>query len=87
MAVVSGVYDVRGEREELLWVFRGRSKSLKRNEGVLPHGDRVGLFHLVMIAPSDIELIKGGEHGRRRRFMDQILLPRVEELYDHNTAI
>lgn len=74
MAVVSGLYNIKGTKEELFFgLQRGKNKTLKRNKKEYTKmSDHVGLFPLVMIAPSDIDLIKGGS-PERRRFVDQIL--------------
>lgn len=75
MAIVSGEY-VRedGQKESLvLGLSRGKSKKLRRNKKEYSQmSDHIGLFPLVMIAPSDIDLIRGGS-AERRSFMDQIL--------------
>lgn len=75
MAIVSGEYQREdGQKESLfLGLSRGKSKKLKRNKKEYTQmSDHIGLFPLVMIAPSDINLIRGGS-AERRSFMDQIL--------------
>ena len=74
MAVLEGSYRVN-EREEKLFlgIRSGKPKVLKRNKKEYPKiSDHIGTFPLVMISPSDIELIKGGSM-ERRKFMDQLI--------------
>lgn len=80
MAIVSGEYDVDGTEEQIVFgLQQGRTKTLKRNKKDYPRmTDHIGLFPLVMIAPSDIDLIKGGSN-ERRSFMDQILCQESRE--------
>lgn len=75
LAIATGEYQSdSGEQEELyLGLRRGKSKILKRNKKEYSQmSDHIGLFPLVMVAPSDIDLIRGGS-SERRSFMDQIL--------------
>lgn len=74
MAIVSGDYTVNGEMEQVFFgLQQGHNKTLKRNKKEYSRmTDHIGLFPLVMIAPSDMDLIKGGS-SERRSFMDQIL--------------
>lgn len=80
MAIVSGDYEVNGTEEQVFFgLQQGRNKTLKRNKKEYSRmTDHVGLFPLVMIAPSDIDLIKGGS-TERRSFMDQILCQESRE--------
>lgn len=80
MAIVSGDYEVNGEEEQVFFgLQQGRNKTLKRNKKEYSRmADHVGLFPLVMITPSDIDLIKGGS-TERRSFMDQILCQESRE--------
>lgn len=74
MAVLEGEYIMNGREEKLfLGIRTGKPKVLKRNKKEYPKiSDHIGIFPLVMISPSDIELIKGGS-VERRKFMDQII--------------
>lgn len=75
LAVAIGEYiSDKGQPEEVyIGLRRGKSKILKRNKKEYTQmSERIGLFPLVMIAPGDIDLIRGGSI-ERRSFMDQIL--------------
>ena len=75
MAIVSGEYQREdGQKESLvLGLSRGKSKKLRRNKKeYCQMSDHIGLFPAVMIAPGDMDLIRGGS-AERRSFMDQIL--------------
>lgn len=75
MAIVSGEYQWEdGQKESLvLGLSRGKSKKLRRNKKEYSQmSDHIGLFPAVMIAPGDMDLIRGGS-AERRSFMDQIL--------------
>lgn len=80
MAIISGEYEVNGGQEQVFFgLQQGRNKTLKRNKKEYTRmADHVGLFPLVMIAPSDIDLIKGGS-TERRSFMDQFLCQESRE--------
>lgn len=79
LAIIDGLYRYaeghQAGKEEQVYIGlrRNKSKILKRNKKEYPKlSDHVGLFPLVMIAPSDIDLIRGGS-AERRAFMDQII--------------
>ena len=74
MAVLEGDYRLRDKEEKLfLGIRNGKPKVLKRNKKEYQRiSDHIGIFPLVMISPSDIELIKGGSI-ERRKFMDQLI--------------
>lgn len=75
LAVAIGEYiSDKGQPEEVyIGLRRGKSKILKRNKKEYTQmSEHIGLFPLVMIAPGDIDLIRGGSI-ERRSFMDQIL--------------
>lgn len=74
VAVVDGEYEMYDKREQLyIGIKLGKSKVLKRNKKEYSKmSDHIGIFPLVMIAPSDIDLIRGGSL-ERRNFMDQII--------------
>lgn len=75
MAIVSGLYEFNDQSQEEVFfgLQRGKGKTLKRNKKEYTKmSDHIGLFPLVMIAPMDIDLIRGGSNDRRN-FIDQIL--------------
>lgn len=68
------LYQRRDAEEELtLGITRGRRKSLKRGGKEYRRlSEHIGLFPLVMVAPADIDLIRGaGEE--RRRWIDMVI--------------
>jgi DNA replication and repair protein RecF len=72
-------------------VKRGQKKSFKRNEKQYAKlADHIGRYPVVMIAPSDAELIQGGSEVRRR-LMDQIIStfdrPYLDRLMDYNRLL
>lgn len=73
--VLQGHYAMdAGEPEEIYCgLKRGRKKSFKRNKKEYQRlSDHIGLIPLVMVSPSDAELILGGSE-ERRRFMDVVI--------------
>ena len=74
LCVVQGFYDIEDKQEEIFCAIRrGQSKQFKRNKkeyGKL--SEHIGLLPLVMVSPSDSDLIRGGS-DERRRFMDMII--------------
>lgn len=73
--VLHGFYDtVKGEPEEVYCgMKRNRKKVFKRNQKAYTRfADHIGLIPLVMVSPSDSELILGGSE-ERRRFMDVVI--------------
>jgi len=73
-AVMQGWYDVEGKKEELFCSLRRRQKKqFKRNKKEYERlSDHIGFLPLIMISPSDSELINGGS-DERRKFIDQFL--------------
>ncbi len=72
-------------------VKRGQKKSFKRNDKLYTKlADHIGKFPVVMIAPSDTELIHGGSEVRRR-LMDQIISQfdrgYLDRLMDYNRLL
>lgn len=70
--VVQGLYETEsGEEEEIYCGMKRRQKKVfKRNKkAYLRFSEHVGFIPLVMVSPSDNELILGGSE-ERRRFMD-----------------
>lgn len=72
--VVQGGYEVDEQKEAIYCgLKRGQKKSFKRNKKDYDRlADHIGLFPLVMISPSDSELISEGSEVRRR-FMDGVI--------------
>ena len=74
LCILQGEY-LFGDRTESIFFSlpRGGRKQFKRNQKLYPRlSDHIGLLPLVMISPSDAELIRGGS-DERRRWMDMIL--------------
>lgn len=73
-AVIQGWYEIEGKQEEFFCSLRRRQKKqFKRNKKEYERfSDHIGLLPLVMVSPSDTELIIGGS-DERRKFIDQFL--------------
>lgn len=74
MAIIEGQYSMNSKEERIFCGIRvGKPKVFRRNKKEYDRiADHIGVFPLVMISPSDIELIKGGSI-ERRKFMDQLI--------------
>lgn len=74
LCVLQGEYFFGDRTESIFFALpRGQRKQFKRNQKPYPRlSDHIGLLPLVMISPSDAELIRGGS-DERRRWMDMIL--------------
>jgi DNA replication and repair protein RecF len=72
--MLQGNYSLRGESEEIYCgIKRSQKKQFKRNQKEYERlSEHIGLFPLVMISPSDSELITGGSEIRRK-FIDSII--------------
>ena len=73
--VVQGFYEQEdGTPEEIYCgMKRGRKKQFKRNKKEYPRlSEHIGFIPLVIVSPSDAELISGGSE-ERRRFMDVVI--------------
>jgi DNA replication and repair protein RecF len=72
--MIQGVYEKNGETEELhCGVKKNQKKQFKRNKKEYDRlSEHIGLYPLVMISPSDSELILGGSEDRRK-FIDGII--------------
>lgn len=71
-SVVQGHYrsDIGDDEDVFCGLKRGQRKQVKRNgKSYQRYSEHVGLIPLVMVSPSDSELIAGGS-DERRRFMD-----------------
>jgi DNA replication and repair protein RecF len=72
--VIDGIFDKDERTEQIICSLKkGNKKTLKRNGKIYDKiADHVGLIPLVMISPSDQDLIaEGGE--TRRRFLDNVI--------------
>ena len=74
LCVLQGEYIYYDRKESIYCVIRrGQRKQFKRNRKVYERlSEHIGLLPLVMVSPSDSELIQGGSEDRRR-FMDVII--------------
>ncbi|MFL5753473.1 MAG: DNA replication/repair protein RecF [Bacteroidia bacterium] len=72
--VIQGWYIRNGETEEVYCgIKRNQKKQFKRNKKEYDRlSEHIGLYPLVMISPSDSELISGGSE-MRRKFIDSII--------------
>ena len=72
--IVQGQYDSDGKTEEIYCGFEsGKRKRFKRNKKEYDRfADHIGLIPLVMVSPTDINLIIGGSDDRRK-FIDGII--------------
>ena len=72
--VVEGVFDRDGRDEHVFCgVQKGKKKSVKRNSKLYPKlQDHIGEFPLVIISPSDRDLISEGSEVRRK-FIDGVI--------------
>jgi len=79
--LIEGVFDrENGEEHIVCSLQKGQKKVVKRNGKIYDrHADHVGLIPLVMISPTDQDLIAEGSETRRR-FMDAIL-SQLDPLY------
>lgn len=73
--MLQGLYDddVGGEDKIAIGYQEGRRKQLRRNgKDIKRFAEHIGTIPLVMISPSDSELVTGGSDNRRR-FMDTVI--------------
>jgi len=79
MFMIQGEFDLEGVPETILCASRtGQKKQFKRNQKEYERlSDHIGLFPVVMVAPTDQELITEGSEIRRK-FIDSII-----SQYDH----
>jgi len=83
-AVIQGWYDISNKQEEFFCSLRRKQKKqFKRNKKEYERfSDHIGLLPLVMVSPSDTELISGGS-DERRKFMD-LFLSQFDKEYLHS---
>lgn len=74
LCVVQGNYEYEGRDEEIFCAIRRKQrKQFKRNKKEYDKlSEHIGLLPLVVVSPSDSELIQGGSE-ERRRFLDVII--------------
>lgn len=90
--VVEGEFQRKGEEEKIYCgLKRGQKKQFKRNKKQYEKlADHIGLLPLVMISPSDSQLISEGSEVRRR-FLDLIISQYnrkyLDELIQYNRAL
>jgi DNA replication and repair protein RecF len=72
--MIQGWYQLNGEKEEIYCgIKKSQKKQFKRNQKEYERlSEHIGLFPLVMVSPSDGELITGGSEIRRK-FIDSII--------------
>ena len=72
--VIQGEYDLRGEKEEIYCgLKRNQKKQFKRNKKEYTKlSDHIGLLPLVIISPSDEQLITEGS-DQRRKYIDSVI--------------
>lgn len=73
-AVIQGWYQLNDKPEEFFCsIRRNQKKQFKRNKKEYERlSDHIGLLPLVMVSPSDTDLINGGSE-ERRKFMNMVL--------------
>ncbi|NDV79629.1 DNA replication/repair protein RecF [Dysgonomonas sp. 511] len=83
-AMIQGWYDMGGKQEEFFCSFkRKQKKQFKRNKKEYERlSDHIGALPLIMVSPSDTDLITGGS-DERRKFMD-IFLSQFDKEYLHS---
>jgi DNA replication and repair protein RecF len=91
--VIQGRYDneTGGEEDIYCGLKRGLKKQFKRNKKEYRRmAEHIGLIPLVMVCPSDYQLIAGGSE-ERRKFMDVVISqydhPYLESLMRYNKAL
>jgi DNA replication and repair protein RecF len=74
IAVLQGFYDFEGIEEEIFCSIRSRQrKQFKRNKKDYDKlSEHIGLLPIVIVSPTDSEIINGGS-DERRRFIDMII--------------
>lgn len=81
--VIQGWYELDGKQEEFFCSLKRRQKKhFKRNKKDYEKlSDHIGVLPLVMVSPSDAELISGGS-DERRKFID-VVLSQFDKEYLH----
>ena len=83
-AVIQGWYEIDDKQEEFFCSLRRKQKKqFKRNKKEYERlSDHIGMLPLVMVSPSDTDLISGGS-DERRKFMD-LFLSQFDKEYLHS---
>lgn len=83
LCVLQGEYAYEGRTESIFCaVRRGQRKQFKRNRKAYQKlSEHIGLLPLVMVSPSDSELIRGGS-DERRRWLD-VIVSQYDKTYMH----
>ena len=83
-AVIQGWYELDNKQEEFLCSLRRKQKKqFKKNKKEYERlSDHIGALPLVMVSPSDTDLISGGS-DERRKFMD-LFLSQFDKEYLHS---
>lgn len=90
--VIQGVFELEGSNDEIYCgLKRNQKKQFKRNKKEYERlADHIGLIPLVMISPSDSDLINEGSESRRR-FIDSVISQfdkdYLNNLIDYNKAL
>jgi DNA replication and repair protein RecF len=74
LCVIQGQYELDNREEDIFCAVRtGQKKQFKRNKKEYERlSDHIGLLPVILISPSDLDLIDGGS-DERRRFVDMII--------------
>jgi DNA replication and repair protein RecF len=83
LCVLQGEYDCGNHTEEIFCALRrGQRKVFKRNQKVYDKlSEHIGLLPLVIVAPADSDLIRGGSE-ERRRLLD-VMISQQDKAYLH----
>ncbi len=90
--VIQGIFDRNGQQEEIYCAQnRNESKQFKRNKKNYNRlSEHIGLLPVVMISPTDSELVQEGSETRRK-FVDSIISQAdkdyLTDLIDYNRAL
>lgn len=81
--IIQGFYDLDGKEEEFYCGMKRRQKKqFKRNKKEYERlSDHIGFIPLVMVSPTDADLISGGSE-ERRRFVDLVISQSDKEYLD-----
>lgn len=82
--MIQGRYRINGKEDELYCGFtRNQRKVFKRNKKEYDRfSDHIGLYPLVLLSPSDTQLILGGSEDRRK-FLDGVISQYSKEYLKH----
>lgn len=88
MMMIKGLFEQDGNEDEVICHFKaGQKKQMRLNGKEYARlANHIGLYPVVMIAPTDHELITGGSDERRRfvdRIISQVNRPYLEQLNNY----